>query len=393
MAGLSVMAVVPFAPAVAAPNGSDGQADADALRSAALSTGAVIVVRDGDTVEHYGSGTTQFGADDVPDGDDQFRVGSNTKMFVSTVLLQLVDEGRLELDAPIADYLPGLVTGKGIGETKITVRQLLQHTSGLADNLTVDVIFDPTLQWFPPTPEQMVSFGLRHGSQFEPGTDFTYSNTGYTILGLLVEKLTGQRIGEAIEERITAPLGLDETSYAYAGMKQMQGPHFRGYLGVPPLLFEVSGHEPGLWAGAGALVSSGADLTAFVDALLGGKLLSAEMLDEMQATFADSGYGLGIARADLSCGSAWGHSGHVPGYTSFSFSNGQGASVFAAINTSATDLTSPADEVARIVNSALCGPDAGGQARFSEGLTAELTNAAEVSRTHRLSRTTTDAQD
>ncbi|MGH8794797.1 MAG: serine hydrolase domain-containing protein [Stackebrandtia sp.] len=364
--------------AIAEPSAAADAEDADALRAAALSTGAVVVTRDGESVEQYGSGTTRFGTDDAPDGDDQFRVGSNTKMFVSTVLLQLVEEGLLDLDAPIGEYLPGLVTGEGIDESRITVRQLMQHTSGLADNLTVDVLVDPTLQLNAPTPEHMASLGLRHGSQSEPGAEFLYSNTGYTVLGLLIEELTGQRVGEAIDERIVAPLGLDETWYAYAGDKEIPDAHFSGYLGAPPLVFDVTGYEPGVWAAAGALLSSGADLTEFLDALLGGELLSEAMLDELRTTHGDSGYGLGIVKAELTCGTAWGHSGHVIGYLSFAFADGAGRSVFAAVNASPTDLTDPAEEVGRVVDAALCGSDGESPAQFSDGVTAELEHAEEA---------------
>lgn len=375
--GVTGAAVAVFAAtAVADPAALDGQAEADALVAAAKSTGSVVVVDDNGTIEQYGSGTTTNGHDDVPDADDQFRVASNTKMYVSTVLLQLAEEGTLDLDAPIGEHLPGLVQGEGIDESTITVRDLLRHSSGLADNLTLDVIADPSLQWFPPTPEDMVGKGTRHGSQFEPGSDFLYSNTGYTVLGLLIEKLTGQRIGEAIDERIVQPLGLKETSYAYAGDKEMQGAHFRGYLGAPPALFEVSGHEPGIWAGAGALVSSGSDMTTFLNALLGGELLSDASLEAMKTPYEDNHYGLGLQEAELSCGKAWGHTGHVIGYVSFSFTDGNGKSVFAAVNTS-PGIADPMEQFGKTMDAALCGTDATGEVTFSDVVATEFEQAEE----------------
>lgn len=379
--GATGLAVAMFATgttgAIAEQDVMTGQEDADALREAAGSTGAIIVTRDGDSIEEFGSGTTDSGDDIVPDGNDQFRVASNTKMFVSTVLLQLADEGQLDLDSAIGEHLPGLVEGDGIDESQITVRQLLQHTSGLAENLTLDVIVDPTLQWFPPDPVQMTELGLRHGAEFEPEDDFLYSNTGYTVLGLLIEELTGQDVGDAIDERVSQPLGLQETSYAYAGMKEMSEPHFRGYIGVPPLLLDVSEREPGLWAGAGALVSSGSDMTTFADALVGGQLLSDSMLDEMQTTFGDTGYGLGIGESELSCGAAWGHSGHVPGYMSFTFADGEGKSVFAAFNATTFNADEVTEQVTGIVDSALCGPDSDGSATLSDALSAAIDDAQE----------------
>lgn len=359
--------------AFAGPVSAVSQDDADALRAAAKSTGSVVATRDGDATEQFGSGSTKRGAKDVPDADDEFRIGSNTKMFVSTVLLQLVDEGKLDLDAPIGKYLPGLVTGKGLDENAITVRNLQQHTSGVADNLTTDVIIDPTLQLFPPKAEKMVGKGTRHGSQFEPGSKWEYSNTNYSILGLLVEKLTGQRIGEAIDERISKPLGLEETKFAYPGEKKIKEPHFSGYVGISPVLLDVSGHEPGIWTAAGALLSSGSDMNVFLNSLLNGKLMSAESLKAMQTTFGDSHYGLGIGQMETSCGTAWGHSGNVLGYSSFAYSNGSGKSVFAAINTSAN----PVEQVEKLVDSALCGDDAG-KATLPDNVIEENDNAVKA---------------
>lgn len=354
---------------------ANGKAQADALRDVVGSPGALVVVKEGDSIERYGSGSTSLGGQELPDEADQLRVASNTKMFVSVALLQLVDEGKLELDAPIGKYLPGLVKGEGIDEKEITVRQLLQHTGGLSAFPGVDVLLDPSLQLFPPAPEQMVSLGLRSGSQSEPGTTFEYSNTGYIVLGLLVEKLTGQRLGEALEQRIIDPLGLEETSYAHAGDKQIEGPHMTGYWGEPALMTDVTGYEPGILAGSGALVSSGSDLAVFVDALVDGKLFSKARMADIQNTFEDTGYGLGLLGTELSCGTeVWGHNGNVPGYFTYVFSDGEQA-VFAGVNLTPLGLT-PAratlDEMLRIMEAEFCGADERSGAALPEAFYAEL---------------------
>lgn len=350
----------------------DHQAQVDAIRNAAKTTGAIAVVKDGDDSATYASGSIRAGADVTPNEDDRVRVASNTKTFVATVILQLVDEGEIDLDAPIGSYLPGLVTGKGIDENTITVRQLLQHTSGIADYDDPQVIFNPRYQWFPPSPRDMITIGLNKGSQSAPGRAWSYSNTGYVILGQLVEKVTGQRIGDAIQERISAPLGLEETTYAYAGEKKIEGRHFAGYVGIPPALFEVSGHEPGLWSSAGALISSGSDMTTFSDALLRGELMSDGSLAEMKKTFsADEPYGLGLGEVATSCGTAWGHNGSVPGYMTFSYADGKGRSVFAAYNTGAPMVTDASEQVLAVIDSALCGDEATGELRMPKPMRIE----------------------
>lgn len=370
--GMAASLIAPIAPAGAADHGEE----ADALREAAQSTGSIITIRDDALSDTYSSGSTRAGADAKPTDVDRFRVASNTKMYVSTIVLQLVEEGKVDLDAPIGEYLPGVVVGDGFDETAITVRSLLQHTSGIADYATPDVIFNPQYQWFPPKPAELIGLGLRHGSQSTPGTTMAYSNTGYVILGELIEKVTGQRIGDVIDERIVGPLGLDETTYAYAGQKQIPGPHFSGYIGVPPLLFETSGHEPGLFGAAGALLSSSSDMTVFVDALVGGDLLSEESLAEMETTFKDTGYGLGLFRLTTSCGPAWGHNGHVPGYVSFAIADGEGKSVFAAVNTSPT-VADPAQQFSDIIDSALCGSASTGKAKLPKAARVEFRRYAQ----------------
>ncbi|UYM05438.1 serine hydrolase domain-containing protein [Solicola gregarius] len=372
--GIATTIVAPACPATAADG--DGDAQAGALRQAAQSTGSIITVRNDGSATTYASGSTSSGANDEPTDADKFRVASNTKMYVSTIVLQLVEEGEVDLDESIGTYLPGVVVGDGIDENVITVRNLLQHTSGIADYATPDVVFNPQYQWVPPKPADLIRLGTRRGSQSKPGTAMAYSNTGYVILGELIEKITGQRIGDVIDERIVNPLGLEETMYAYAGEKAIPGPHFSGYIGVPPLLFETSGHEPGLFGSAGALLSSGSDMTVFVDALVGGDLLTEESLAEMETTFKDTGYGLGLFQLKTSCGVAWGHNGHVPGYLSYAIADGDGRSMFAAVNTSPT-VADPSQQFADTIDSAMCGSESTGKATLPKAARVEFRRYAE----------------
>lgn len=152
------------------------------------------------------SGSPQPDGTQPPSGGEHFRIGSITKTFVATAILQLVDEGRIDLDAPIETYLPGTVPN---GAT-ITVRQVLNHTSGLYDYMKGEGW--STNRWRGDgrfttySPDQLLAEAFRHEPYFPPGTDFRYSNTNYIVAGKLIEAVTGQPYSTEIEHRILRPL-------------------------------------------------------------------------------------------------------------------------------------------------------------------------------------------
>lgn len=301
------------------------------------------------------SGTAELGTDRPIRPRDRVRVASNTKMFVAAVVLQLVQEGKLALDAPIADYVPGLVSGNGYDDTKITVRQLLQHTSGLADYVA-DVMADPDANNHPWRPEELVAIGLSHPPTFAPGTGWAYSNTGYLVLGLIVEAVTGNDLGDEIDDRLIRPLGLGSTTYPEAGDKKIRGPHAHGYFAFPGRpVTDITELEPSLPGAAGSLISTGPDMTRFVRALLSGKVLRPELLRQMRTTVPGAGYdyGLGIGEISLPCGgSAWGHSGNLPGFDTFTAVTEDGRSVFVVVN--GRDADGDVVDVRDAVETALC---------------------------------------
>lgn len=301
------------------------------------------------------SGTGQVGRDRPIRPRDRVRVASNTKMFVATVVLQLVGEGRVSLSAPVEDYLPGLVRGNGYDGTKITVRQLLQHTSGLADYVE-DVLADPSTGSHPWRPEDLVAVGLSHPPLFAPGAGWAYSNTNYIVLGMLVEAVTGHPIGDEITDRVIRPLGLTQTSYPDAGDKRIRGPHVHGYFAFPGQpVTDFTELEPSLPGAAASLISTGPDLTRFVRALLSGRLLRPSLLAEMRTTIPAPGgdYGLGIREYSLPCGgAAWGHAGNMPGYDTFTAVTEDGRAAFAVANGHLTGA-GPAD-LRSAVEAALC---------------------------------------
>nr|WP_281372038.1 serine hydrolase domain-containing protein [Modestobacter versicolor] len=256
--------------------------------------------------------------------DGQVRIGSNTKPFTAAVVLQLVDEGLVDLDATIETYLPGLVRGPGGDGTAITVRQLLQHTSGLPDYDHVLVTDYLAVQHRYIEPHQLLDVGLAQPALFAPGTSWEYSNTNYVLAGLLVQEVTGRPIGEVITDRVIEPLGLDDTYWPLEGEQEMRGEHPQGWFAPAPdvAYTDVTTQDPSFGWAAGQLVSTPSDLLDFFTALVDGELLSPEMLAEMQATVPAPGatvrgaeaYGLGLQTFTLSCGgTAWTHGGDIPG--------------------------------------------------------------------------------
>ncbi len=253
-----------------------------------------------------------------------FRIGSVTKTFTATVVLQLAGENRLNLDDSIEKWLPGVIQGNGYDAKQITVRQILNHTSGIAEYLRSKEadIMDTKRSY---TAEELVKIGLSMPPDFSPGKGWSYSNTGYVLLGILIEKVTGNSYAEEIENRIIEPLELSNTflpgnSSVIPGTK-----HARGYVqpeGASELK-DVTYFNPSIGSSAGDMISTADDLNKFFSSLLGGKLLKEQQLKQMLTTvptgIAEIGrYGLGIYENKLPNGvSIWGHSGGIPGFVTF----------------------------------------------------------------------------
>ncbi|WP_237982262.1 serine hydrolase domain-containing protein [Bacillus thuringiensis] len=252
--------------------------------------------------------------------DFRFRIGSVTKTFVATVLLQLAGENRLNLDESIEKWLPGVIQGNGYDGKQITIRQVLNHTSGIADYIqSKDFDIMDTKKSY--TAEEFVKMGISLPPDFAPGKGWSYSNTGYVLLGILIEKVTGNSYAEEIEDRIIEPLDLSNTflpgnSSVIPGTK-----HARGYVqpdGASELK-DVTYSNPG--SSDGEMISTADDLNKFFSYLLGGKLLKEQQLKQMLTTVPTGregmdGYGLGIFETKLQNGvSIWGHTGGALGFT------------------------------------------------------------------------------
>ncbi|MER5470534.1 serine hydrolase domain-containing protein [Streptomyces sp. NPDC002935] len=234
---------------------------------------------------------------------DHFRAGSITKTFIATVVLQLAAEQRLSLSDSVDDHLPGLVRGAGNDGRRITLRDLLRHTSGLHDFTSA------TRGTVPLTPLQAVRIALTHPPA-ERGR-YAYSNTDYVLLGMVVEEVTGHSYATETERRVITPLRLTGTSFPGA-RASLPAPHGRAYAADGSDVTEL---DPRVAGAAGELVSTLADLNRFYAALLGGELLPSHWLREMLDTRAAHGsYGMGLFPVKLPCGTTvWGHNGRISG--------------------------------------------------------------------------------
>lgn len=291
----------------------------DAFEACAGTPGAVVGVRTPD-----GTWTTAYGLADPDAGtpmstDTHLRIGSVTKTFVATVLLQLVAEGRLSLDAPIADFVDDVPGGE-----QITLGLLASMRSGLA-NYTANpsfmgrIIADPTSAF---AVSDVVEAGLAVPASFAPDARFEYSNTNYILLGLVLEQVTGQDVGELLRTRILEPLALSATSWPGTS-SEIPAPRARGFtISVPSATPEhpvdTTGWNPS-WAGAaGALISTVDDLLVYGRAIVTGQcLLDGPAQEQRLRSFRPApafgegvAYGLGLMNIDR-----WiGHSGDIPGY-------------------------------------------------------------------------------
>jgi D-alanyl-D-alanine carboxypeptidase len=360
------------------------QHDAEAI----LVQGAPGVIAEADTPQgrvtvRAGAGNLQTHAP-VP-WNAKFRIGSLTKTYVATTLLQLVGEGRLSLDDTVDRWLPGLVHGNGNDGRRIAVRQLLQHTSGLPEYaaklpyLSSEQEFQAN-RYRALTPEQLVGLALEQNPAFAPGAQWQYSNTNYVLAGLIIQRVTGHSWRHEITHRILRPLGLHDTSLP-GGDDDIPEPHAVGYhrflapgstpekpvYGEPVDATEFSP----TWAdAAGEMISTTADTNRFLGALLGGELLRPAQLAEMKKTvaakpFEDSWpggrYGLGLMSVPTRCGLVWFHGGDLPGFQTRTGVNGAGTrSVTVSLNTATLKPRPGAPKLTRdvtlpLIEDGICG--------------------------------------
>ncbi|MDV7223019.1 serine hydrolase domain-containing protein [Streptomyces prunicolor] len=321
--------------------------------------GAIARIDDHGTVRTAAAGIDDRTTRRAIGNADRFRIGSITKSFSAVVLLQLVDAHKLNLDASVDRYLPGLLPDK-----RITVRHVLSHRSGLYDY--TNSMFASSVSGFEAvrnkvfTYRQLVQLSLRRPRTNAPGAAYSYSNTNFVVAGMLIEKLTGHSVGTEYRDRIIKPLKLRDTFYVHPATK-IPGRYAHGYLtpdraGAP--LVDATDQTVSWAQSAGAVISTTRDLNTFFSALLGGRLTSAAQLAQMERwtpVNSTTRYGLGLRRRDLSCGvSVYGHTGAVQGFYTYSFTSKDGRrSLTALANTSNNGRV--LNTMAGTLESAFCG--------------------------------------
>ena len=275
--------------------------------------GAIVYVRTPTAARAGLAGYADRAAHVTMRAADRYRIASVSKAFVSVVILQLEAEGKLDIDDPVEKWLPALVPNGG----SITLRELLNHTSGLFD-YTADVAFGNTILANPGrlwTPRELLAYGFAHTPLFAPGTNYSYSNTNYILLGLVTEAVTAKSLGQSLQERIFTPLGLTATSLPLDIALDATFVHGYVKLGTAPLLDVTPLLSPSYAWAAGGIVSNARDVTTFYRGLLTGKLLPRTQLDEMEKPSSVAGtYGLGIDNSFVTCGRTFGHNGDIPGW-------------------------------------------------------------------------------
>ena len=342
-------ASVAAASGAAAPGSAGGSTGAEPAYVAAVSAsveqtmkdnvipGAVVLISSKDQGEWTGTfGTRTWGTDEPMQAGDHFRIGSNTKTMTSTVILQLVQEGKLSLDDPISTYVPGVPGGDGI-----TIADLSEMRSGLY-SYSFDPGFNNTLDQEPQkvwTPQELLDIAFSHPQNGPPAQEFNYSNTNIILLGMVIEKLTGMTAAQAFQERIFTPLGLKDTSLPLNS--DIPNPHPQGYsfgsntstidtyalpAELQPLALdgrllpnnETMANPSWAWTAGGA-ISTVQDMKTYVEAMVDGGLLDPATqkirMDSVEGSGAGStaAYGLGIARFDK----LYGHDGQIPGFMAF----------------------------------------------------------------------------
>ncbi|GAA1637185.1 serine hydrolase domain-containing protein [Catellatospora bangladeshensis] len=319
--------------------------------------GVVLRVRDEHGQWVGSAGSSRLGEPGEPPVDGHFRIGSNTKTFTAALVLLLVAEGRIELDAPVAAYLPEYAL-----DERITVRMLLQHTSGVF-NFTGEFFPDGTYQpgiaapgtplgdaWVDDRfrtyrPQELAELALSKPVRFEPGTGWSYSNTNYVLARLVIEKVTGRTLPEEMQRLITGPLGLVGTVLPEAS-PEIPEPHAHAYYRHEgpdgTHVVDVAHHNPSWVSTGGDMISTTADLATFISALLDGRLLPAPLLAEMcrphPTGIPGMDYGLGVFVEKVgSGGTVITHNGGLAGYAALMYSTPDGSKTMTASLTCVDD--------------------------------------------------------
>ena len=307
--------------------------------------GAVVLLRTPQGDFTVTCGTTKLGATVPPRADTHFRIASMTKTMTAAVVMQLAQEGKLNLGEPISKDVPGVPNGDNI-----TIAELLEMRSGLynytdAPELSACLDRDPAKVW---TPDEVLAIVFKRPPNFPPGTTYQYNNTNYALLGLVAEKVDGRPLARAMQDRLFGPLGLQNTVLPANTSNTIPKPYSHGYLygsssvavmGTPPYspdfqaaarAGEVLPHDytdlnHSFARAAGGVISTANDLAIWIQALVSGRVFNPayqrRWLDSLQLTDPSKPdglqYGYGIIQLRWGPNKIYYHSGETPGYNSF----------------------------------------------------------------------------
>ena len=312
--------------------------------------GIVAQVQDGDRRWFGSAGLSDTATRRRRAPDERFRIGSTTKAFTATVVLQLVAEHALGLDDTVEKWLPGVVRGNGNDGRRITIRQLLDHTSGLFAYTNDPAFFAQGVgaawsrhRFDHHSPEELVRIAMSHPPYFAPGKGFVYSNTDSILAAMIVERATGCSFATQLQRRIIRPLGLTGTSLP-GDLADIPGPHPVHYSTLfstdpHPSVVDATRMNQSFAGAAGGMISTTGDLTRFFAALLGGRLLPPPEQSQLLTTVSTDGagwipntrYGLGVFSQTLPCGvTVWGHGGATYGSWSYVMGTRDGRHLLAA---------------------------------------------------------------
>jgi len=299
------------------------QEELNALVDADL-PGVFVYTQDADgSPQFYTAGAADLTSKKLMTPESHYRVGSTTKTFTAVVTLQLIAENKLSLSDTMKDRLPDVAIPNN---DVLTVEYLMRMRSGLfdfEDDLSLLGNLDAHLQ--PCTLKHAINLSIKHPPVFTPGAKYTYCNTNFCVLELIIQRITGHSLAEEFEARIFNPLNMTNSSYPAEDDLTLPEPYIRGYERTDDGWRECS--EVFFGRGDGALITTAADLAKFFRALLiERRLLSAKMLRQMMTVVQDDPpaeklYGQGLIADPLPCGTVWGHSGAGFGYRNFPFMN------------------------------------------------------------------------
>ncbi len=288
------------------------------------SPGALAQVQKDGEIWNLSSGVADLKTGERPTAEMHFRIGSITKTFIATVVLQLVHENRVRLNDTVGRWLPGLVSGMGNNGRAITIRMLLNHTSGLYD-YSKDQDLNGRLEqnrFLTVTPSELVRIAVGHPPSFLPGTSWDYSDTNYILLGMIIEPVSGNSYATEVIRRIIRPLHLQET-YLPGTSPNFPEPYMHGYSHEGSEIEDTTQYNPSFLGASGEMISSMADLNHFFSALLSGNLLPDRLLRMMLTPTPGSGtdtihYGFGILITEMPCGTTvYGNAGNIAGSQSW----------------------------------------------------------------------------